>query len=90
MFDTRISVLGGVLVTGIPQTRRDSTALRIGRMERISRGRVRRACRMWHVGGGGAWPNIGAVPPDGRKRSHRVLIGRCDRSRCASRVLIRR
>ena len=44
--DTRISVLGEVLVTGIPQTRRNSTALRIGRIERISRSRFRRACRL--------------------------------------------
>ena len=53
--DTRISVLGGVLVTGIPETRRDSTAPRIGRMERISRSRFCRACRLWCVcvGGGG-------------------------------------
>ena len=45
--DTRISVLGGVSVTGIPETRRDSTAPRVGRMERISRIRFRRACRLW-------------------------------------------
>ena len=51
--DTRISVLGGVLVTGIPR-------------------------------------EIGAIMPDGRKRCYRVLIMRCDRSRCAPRVLIRR
>ena len=53
--DTRISVLGGVLVTGIPETRRNSMAPRIGRMERISRSRFRRACRLWCVccGGGG-------------------------------------
>ena len=51
--DTRISVLGGVLVTGIPETRRDSTAPRIGRMERISRSRFRRACRLWCVCVGG-------------------------------------
>ena len=52
--DTRISVLGGVLVTGIPETRRDSTAPRVGRMERISRSRFRRACRLWcGVCGGG-------------------------------------
>ena len=30
--DTRFSVLGEVLVTGIPWTRRDSTAPRTGRM----------------------------------------------------------
>ena len=52
--DTRISVLGGVLVTGIPETRRDSTAPKVGRMERISRSRFRRACRLWcGVWGGG-------------------------------------
>ena len=56
--DTRISVLGGALVTGIPETRIDSMAPRIGRMERISRSRFRRACRLWCVcvggrGGGG-------------------------------------
>ena len=45
--NTRISVLGGVSVTGIPETRRDSTAPRVGRMERISRSRFRRACRLW-------------------------------------------
>ena len=88
--DTRISVLGRVLVTGIPQTRRDSTAPRIGRMERISRSRFCRACRMLYVCGGGAWREIGAVPPDGCKRCYRALIGRCDRSQCAPRVLIRR
>ena len=47
--DTGISVFGGVLVTGIPRARRDSTAPRIGKMERISRSRFCRACRMWHV-----------------------------------------
>ena len=57
--DTRISVLGGLLVSGTPPTRSDSTAPRIGRMERISRGRFRRACHFWCVwcvlgGGGGA------------------------------------
>ena len=88
--DTRISVLGGVLVTGILRTRKDSTAPRIGGMERISRGRFRGACRMRHVWeGGGARREIGAVLPDRRKRCYRVLIGRCDRSRCAPRVLIR-
>ena len=51
--DTRISVLGGVLVTGIPHTGRDKTAPRIGTMERISQSRFRRACRMWCVCGGG-------------------------------------
>ena len=51
--DRRISVLGGVLVTGIPQTKRDSTAPRIGRMEGISRSRLRRACHMWRVWGRG-------------------------------------
>ena len=58
--DTRISVLGGLLVSGIPPTRSDSTSPRIGRMERISRSRLRRACRLWCVwcvlgreGGGG-------------------------------------
>ena len=50
--DTRISVLSGVLVTTIPRTRRDNTAPRIGRMKRISRIRLRRAYRMWYVGGG--------------------------------------
>ena len=34
-------------------------------------------------GGGASAAEIGAVPPDGRKRCYRVLIGRCDRSRCA-------
>ena len=53
--DTRISDLGGVLATGTPQTKRDSTAPRIGRMERISRSRFRRVCRIWYAwwGGGG-------------------------------------
>ena len=55
--DIRISVLGGLLVTGIPPTRSDSTAPRLGRVERISRSRFRRACRLWCVwcvlGGGG-------------------------------------
>ena len=90
--DTRISVLGGVFVTGIPQTKRDSTAPRIGRMERISRSRFRRACRMGYVcgGGEGVWREVGAVPSDERKRCHRVRIGRFDRSRYALRVLIRR
>ena len=90
--DTRTSVLGGVLVTGIPETRRDSTAPRVSRMERISRSRFRRACRLWCGvcvcvwGGGGGGILV---------RSCRagfcccVLIGRCDRSRCAPRVLIR-
>ena len=50
--NTRISVLGGALVTGIPR-------------------------------------EIGAIPPDGRKRCYRVLIGRCDCSRHARRVLTR-
>ena len=36
---TRISVLGGVLVTDIPRARRDSTVPRIGRMKRTSRSR---------------------------------------------------
>ena len=83
MSDTRISVLGGLLDTGILRTRRDSTAPRIGRMERISRSRFRRTCRMWHVSGGGggrARREIGAVPPDERKRCYRVLIESCDRS----------
>ena len=53
--DTRDTIIGGVLVTGILRTRRDSTPPRIGRMERISPSRFRRACHMWHVcvGGGG-------------------------------------
>ena len=58
--DTRISTLREVPVTGIPRTRRDGTAPRIGRTERTSRSRFRRVCRMWHVfvcvwgeGGGG-------------------------------------
>ena len=85
--DTRISVLGGLLVTGIPPTKSDSTAPRIGRMERISRSRFRRACRLWCVwcvlgrgGGGGA---------GGRRlvRSHRtdvsVVIVYCH-SMCSS------
>ena len=90
--DARISVLGGVLVTGIPETKRDSTAPRIGRMERISGSRFRRACRLWCVcvrGGGGGRRGIGAILPDGRKHCYCVLIGRCYRSRCAPRVLIR-
>ena len=80
--DTRINVLGGVLVTGIPPTWSDSTAPRIGRMERISRSRFRRACRLWcvrcvwcvlaEVGDGRR--EIGAIPPDGRKYCYRVLI----------------
>ena len=58
--DTCISLLGGVLVTGIPRTRRDSTAPRIGRMECISRSRLRRAWCMWRVwrrdvGAAGDW-----------------------------------
>ena len=88
--DTRISVLGGLLVTGIPQTSRDSTAPRIGRTERISRSKFRRACRLLGGGAGGGRRESGAIPPDGRKRCCRVLIGRCDRNRCAPRVLIRR
>ena len=32
VFDTRFSVVGGVLVTGIPRTRRDSTAPSTGIM----------------------------------------------------------
>ena len=78
--DTRISVLGGLLVAGIPPTRSDSTAPRIGRMKRISRSRFRRACRLWCVwcvlgrgGRGGRRREIGAVPPDGRKCCYRVL-----------------
>ena len=54
--DTRISVFGRVLVTDILETRRDSTVPRVGRMERISGSRFRRACRLWCgvcVGGGG-------------------------------------
>ena len=49
--DTRISVLGEVLVTDIPPTRRDSTAPRTSKMERISRSKFRRACRLWCVWG---------------------------------------
>ena len=76
MSDTRISVLSGVLGTDIPRTRRDNTAPRIGRMERISGSRFRRAFRIWHVWGGGrARREIGAVPPDGRKRCFSVWIG---------------
>ena len=66
--DTRISVLGGVLVTGIPETRRDTTAPRVGRMERISRSRFRKACRSWRgvrVGGEGGRQDIGAILPGG-------------------------
>ena len=51
--DPRISVFSGVLRTDIPRTRRDSTAPRMGRMERISGSRFRRAFRIWHVWGGG-------------------------------------
>ena len=51
MSDTRIGVFGGVLVAGIPRARRNSTAPRTGRMERISPSRFRRACRTWQVGG---------------------------------------
>ena len=90
MSDTRISVLGGVLVAGIPRTRRDSTAPRNGRMERTSRSRFCRACRTWYVvGGRGVRREIGAVPPDGRNHCYRELAGRGDRSRCALHVLIR-
>ena len=97
--DTRISVLGGVLVTGIPETRRDSTAPRVGRMERISRSRLRRACRLWcgvvwcgvvcvYGGGGGGGGGI-LVRSCRAGFRYCVLIGRCDRSRCAPRVLTR-
>ena len=73
--DTRTSVLGGLLVTGIPQTRSDSTSFRIGRMERISRSNFLRACRLCTCGAcGGGRQEIGAIPPDGRKRCYRVLI----------------
>ena len=79
MSDTRISVLGGLLVTGIPPTRSDSTAPRVGRMERISRSRFRRACRLWCVpcvlgGGGGRAAGDWCDPADGRKCCYRVLI----------------
>ena len=47
MSDTRISVSDGLLVTGIPRARRDSTAPRIGRMERTSRSRFLRTLGMW-------------------------------------------
>ena len=47
--DTRISDFSGLLVAGIPSTRSDSTSPRIGRMERISRSKFRRACRLWCV-----------------------------------------
>ena len=50
MSDTRINVLGGVLVAGILRTRRDSMAAKIGRTERTSRSRFRRACRTWQMG----------------------------------------
>ena len=54
--------------------------------------RVVRVCVCVGGGGGGETRrDIGAIPPDGRKRCYRVLIGRCDRSRCAPpRVVIRR
>ena len=89
--DTRISVLGEVLVTGIPvpETRRDSTAPRVGRMERISRSRFRRACRLWCgvcVGGAGGGILVRSCRAGFR---YCVLIGRCDRSRCAPCVLVR-
>ena len=61
-----VFVLGGVLGTGIPETRKDSTAPRVGRMERISRSRFRRACRLWCgvcVWGGGGRRDIGAILP---------------------------
>ena len=79
----------------MPRTTRDSTAPRIGRMERISWSRFCRACRVWHVcvcrgGRGGARRKIGVALSDGRKRCCRVLTGRGDRNRCALRVLIRR
>ena len=91
VFDMRINVLGGVLVTDI-SAKRDSTAPRIGRMERTSRSRFRRAWRTWHVGRGrgGGRREIGVVLPDGCKRCYRVLIGRGDRRPCALRVLIGR
>ena len=57
--NTRISVLCGLLVTGIPPTRSDSTAPRIRRMERISRSRFCRACRLWCV-----WCVLGAGSGD--------------------------
>ena len=93
--DTRVSVFGWVLVTGIPWTRRDSTAPRVSRMERTSRSRfvgsaVCGTCGGGEGGGGGTRREIGAVPPGGRKRCHCVLVGRGDRSRCAPRALIRR
>ena len=80
-----ISFLSSMLATSIPQIRRDSTAPRTGRMERISRSRFRRAYRTWHVG---ARRKIGAVPPNERKCCYCVLVERGNRSRCALRVLI--
>ena len=67
--DTRISVLGRVLVTSIPQTRRDSTALRIGKVVRISRGRFRRACRIRHM-----WGGLGGVGGGELVRSRRMGV----------------
>ena len=77
--DTRISVLGGLLVARIPPTRNDSTAPRIGRRERISRSRFRRAYRLWCMwcvlgrGAGEGRGEIGAISPDRRKCFYRVL-----------------
>ena len=51
--DTRISVLDGLLVAGIPRTRRDSTVPWTGKTERTSRSIFRRACRTWYVRGRG-------------------------------------
>ena len=75
--DTHISVVGGGSVTGIPWTRRDSTAPRTDKMERTSRSRFSRACRTWHVG---ARRESGVVPPDGHERYYRVPVGRGDRN----------
>ena len=49
--NTRISVLGGVLVAGIPRTRAESTVSRTGRMERTSPSRFRSACRTCQMRG---------------------------------------
>ena len=48
--DTRVNVRGGLLVSGISQTRRDSMAPKTGRVERNSQSRIQSACRTWPVG----------------------------------------
>ena len=83
--DTRISVRGGLLVAGIPQTRRYNMAPKTGRMECIIESNFEEPAVRGQWGQG--W-EIDVAPPVGRKRCCRALVGCGERRQSALSVLV--